>query len=499
MIYPGRPMGPARPLKTALFVLLAASLWAAAPASSKVIHYSIRSQAFRLGGFETILPKVWTKTPQRDGYITSFNARLVYANGRRVPIQRVMLHHIVFVDVGYPGGPVKTTSCPGRRAGESFWGTGEERERLVLPPGYGYHVDRRDSWRLQAMLMSHSLESQKLYVQYTFTMVTGRRLTPVKPLWLRANGCDPYPSYEVVGNEGPGSTDVRSYDWKLPVSGRIVAAGAHEHGSAKDMTITQPACDNRLLIDHKPLFGYPTDKVYRVRPILHEPGPIATAYFLSKTGIPVSRGDVLRVTGYYDGEYPHPQVMAISHVYIARDDSVTPGCHPIPADAHYYWTRRDGRPYAPRQAIPFNAYDQQTGRVVQIDRPPGDDVTAVSAASVQVADDGFHPANLTIDPGATVTWSWTGRATHNVFYADGPRVVDSGTLRPGSSYKYTFAVPGTYKLFCWLHPLTMHQVVTVTDSAAQFGARSPASQPRTVVQIPGDVDDGYGEGDGLGL
>src|SRR5436305_8627157 len=194
MIYPGRPMESARPPKRARLVLLAlaiAALAVPATAPAAVRHYTIRSQAFQLGGFETVLPKVWTKTPQRDGYITSFYARLVYANGKRVPIQRVMLHHIVFVDVGFPGGPVKTTSCPGRRAGESFWGTGEEHERLILPAGYGYKVDHRDSWRLQAMLMSHSLKSQKLYVQYSFTMVTGKKLTPVKPLWLRANGCDP--------------------------------------------------------------------------------------------------------------------------------------------------------------------------------------------------------------------------------------------------------------------------------------------------------------------
>src|SRR3954447_15273540 len=129
MIYPGRPMEPARPpkpVRIAVLAVLLALVLGAAPASGAVRHYVIRSQAFRLNGFETILPKVWTKTPRKDGYITSFYARLVYKDGRRVPIQKVMLHHIVFVDVGYPGGPVKTTSCPGRRAGESFWGTGEE-------------------------------------------------------------------------------------------------------------------------------------------------------------------------------------------------------------------------------------------------------------------------------------------------------------------------------------------------------------------------------------
>ena len=53
-----------------------------------------------------------------------------------------MLHHVVFNNDGPRGGPGKTSSCPGRR-GEPFYGTGEERQRLMLPPGYGYRVEER--------------------------------------------------------------------------------------------------------------------------------------------------------------------------------------------------------------------------------------------------------------------------------------------------------------------------------------------------------------------
>ena len=44
------------------------------------------------------------------------------------------------------------------------------------------------------------------------------------------------------------------------MNGRIVAAGGHLHGGAERMSLTQPACHNRKLLDTDPLFG-PVDKV----------------------------------------------------------------------------------------------------------------------------------------------------------------------------------------------------------------------------------------------
>jgi plastocyanin len=290
----------------------------------------------------------------------------------------------------------------------------------------------------------------------------------------------------------------------MPLSGRIVAVGAHMHGSAQKMTLTQPSCGNRTLVTNHPRYGLPNDEVYKMRPILHEPGPIATGYMLSHSGIPVHKGDTLRVTGYYDDDYPHPQVMAIQHVYVAIDKSVGPGCHAIPKDKSYFWTRKHGRLHGPREPIPFNTYDDATGKVHTIARPPGKDVFGGDAATVKVKDDGFYPANLTVNDDATVTWKWDGLLRHNVYYADGPRELSSASMIAPAKYQVKFSVPGTYKLFCWLHPVTMHEIVTVKDSddaaAAAFGNHPIGALPQhTVTAVPSGVDDGYGEGDGLGL
>ena len=192
---------------------------------------------FTLSGFQTILPKITVPTPKRSGYITRMDAWLVYEDGRRVSIRDVMLHHIVFINVGRD----KNGSCPGR-GGEPFWGTGEEKQPLILPEGYGYRIRKNDRWRMQTMLMSHSLRAHKVRVVYSVRMITGARLTRVKPLWLRANGCSTHPSYDIEGDLPPGSKHVKQSLWRMPLSGRIVAASGHLHGSSYGLTVKQPRC-----------------------------------------------------------------------------------------------------------------------------------------------------------------------------------------------------------------------------------------------------------------
>ena len=449
-----------RALGWSLALALIACLGGGVLADRAVAHertYTLRYGPVRLGGFETRTPKPMVDTPRRRGFIVGMNAHLVYASGRRVSIRRVMLHHVVFIN----RSAGRRTTCPGR-SGEPFWGTGEERQRLVLPAGYGYPVRAGDSWRMQAMLMSHSLARQRVYVEYRVRMVTGRRLHAVRPLWLRANGCSRHPSYDVDGGGAPGSTHHRSHDWRMPLSGRIVAAGAHLHGGSRGLTISQPRCGDRTLVRHDPRYGNPTDLVYRLRPVLHEPGPIATGYLMSRRGVPVLRGETLRVTGVYDNARPHPQVMAISHVYVAPDSGVERRCAPLPADRWTLWTRRDGVSEPPAVTVPLNGLDRR-GRPTEIDRPPGDEWIAGARATVLLRNGRFQPANLSIALGGTVSWRWIDPFPHNVLLANGPRNVASPTRSRGGRHLERFTYPGTYRLFCYLHPLTMHQVIRVRE------------------------------------
>jgi len=427
-----------------------------ASADARVETFKLTTQSFRLAGFQTIFPKLDVATPRRSGYVTRMDAYLVNERGRRVSIRDVMLHHIVFIT----SGERKNGSCPGR-GGEPFWGTGEEKQPLILPEGYGYEIGARDRWRMQTMLMSHSLKAHRVRVVYTVRMITGARLKRVKPLWLRANGCSKHPSYDIEGDQPEGAIHEKQSLWRMPLSGRIVAASGHLHGSSLGLKVRQPRCKDRTLIDQKPLYGFADDIVYRAKPILHEPGPVATGMFLSKTGIPVRKGEMLRVTGYYDAARPHPRVMAITHVYIAADRKAPRACEAIPRDAHIYWTRKDGRPDPPAIELPLNGLDKD-GQVVEIDRPPGKTrVVSSTATQVKVGAERFLPSNLSIARGTKIVWTFTDPSLHNILLASGPRHVASTTLTKGGRYVKTLFEPGTYKLFCYLHPITMTQVIDV--------------------------------------
>ncbi|MBA3746650.1 MAG: hypothetical protein H0W96_04045 [Solirubrobacterales bacterium] len=430
-----------------------------AAAQARVETFTLTSKPFTLSGFNTIFPKVHVPTPQRSGYITRMDAHLVDERGIRVSIRDVMLHHIVFINNGAPGID-KNSSCKGR-GGEPFWGTGEERQRLILPEGYGYKVAGRDRWRMQAMLMSHSLKAHRVRVVYRVRMVLDAKLTRVKPLWLRANGCTAHPSYDIQGDQGPGSVHKKSSLWRMPLSGRIVSAAAHLHGSSMSVTVDQPRCEDRQLIEQRPLYGFADDIVYRARPILHEPGPIATGHFVSKTGIPVRKGEMLRVTGRYDASRPHVQVMAITHVYIAPDREAPRACNPLPKDGRIFWTRKDGRFTAPVAPVPLNGIGDD-GLVREIERPPGEmKVVNGPSALVKLDDERFEPSNLSVPRGTDVVWRFEDFELHNVMLASGPRLISSTNKGKGFRYTKKLYQPGTYKLFCYLHPITMTQVIEV--------------------------------------
>ena len=458
-----------------LFLLCLAGAALAAPARAATVTKTLRAGPYHLDGFQTIRPKVWVQDPDVDGYVTQMNAWLVRRNGRRVPISRVMLHHVVFINVASERSR-RLTSC-GIRAGQPFYGTGEERQQLFLPPGYGYLVKAADRWRMQTMLMSHGLAGQNVYVEYRMRIVTGRRLTPVTPLWLRANrSCTGFPSYPVAGGGAPGSTDVHSFEWAMPFDGRIVAAGAHLHGSSKDMTISEPSCGDRVLVDHKPRYAAPSDLVYRIRPVLHEPGPVATGYFMSRTGVSVRRGERLRVTGFYDDARPHPQVMAISHVYLAPGRATKRRCAPLPADRRTLWTRHDGSFTPPVVTVPLNGIDAN-GRIVEIDRPRGATLVAGLSATVDMAGSAYRPANLSVEAGARITWRWRDPIEHNLMLANGPRNLTGPIKRGGFRMTRTLAVPGTYRMFCSLHPVTMQEVIVVRPPGTPAGAAPPSPAP----------------------
>jgi plastocyanin len=181
---------------------------------------------------------------------------------------------------------------------------------------------------------------------------------------------------------------------------------------------------------------------------------------LSRQGVPVVKGETLNVSADYDGQYNHAGVMGIMHLYMARGGVPGAPCAPMPGDVTNTQFRTDGRTAPPHVEIPLSALDDN-GRLTTIDHPPGPLFTLQTGTTIPITGEAFPKANLSIPEGATVTWRFIDHVKHKLFPASGPVIVSSGMLNDGAARRFRFTRPGVYKLFCPLHPVTMHQVITV--------------------------------------
>lgn len=80
-----------------------------------------------------------------------------------------------------------------------------------------------------------------------------------------------------------------------------------------------------------------------------------------------------------------------------------------------------------------------------------------SQDTVDIRDYGYHPQDITVPAGTTVTWVQDDSTIHTVTDAGS---FDSGTLSKGQRYSHTFRTPGTYAYVCTIHP-AMRGTVTV--------------------------------------
>jgi plastocyanin len=382
------------------------------------------------------------------------HARVVDRAGRQIPVRKIMLHHVLF------STPTRRdeTYCPG--ASERFYGTGEENQTLHLPPGYGYPITRGDRWKLNFMLMNHRPRYDESYLEYRMTIEDDPATVPVRPVWLGVTGCLRDPIFNVPGGDAPGSTFVRSHEWTAPADGRLIAAAGHAHGGTRSLELSQPRCGGRTLLRSMPRYGHPDNPVYHVLPVLHEPGPIDMSWWNSSVGIPIRQGEPLTVTARYDGRMPHTRAMGILHAYFAPSDGFADDCAPLPADATRVDEGRDGIDTPPKVVVPLTGLDRH-GRAHTITKPPGRMRVLERGAVVPVRGFSFAFRNLSVPLGASLTWRFFGSRIHNVTLANGPEGFASQHLSGGRRYRRRFTRPGTYRLFCSLHPIAMSQRVVV--------------------------------------
>jgi len=76
-------------------------------------------------------------------------------------------------------------------------------------------------------------------------------------------------------------------------------------------------------------------------------------------------------------------------------------------------------------------------------------------------------ANITINQGDTVRWTWRDTSTHTVTnMSSSAEIFDSGSITGnGMTYSYTFNVVGTNPYQCDFHPTSMNGIITVQSTA----------------------------------
>jgi plastocyanin len=97
----------------------------------------------------------------------------------------------------------------------------------------------------------------------------------------------------------------------------------------------------------------------------------------------------------------------------------------------------------------------------------------------------FQPRVLAVPLGSIVDFPNNDPIYHNVFSLSGPQPFDLGLYRSGESRMRTFTAPGTYRVFCNIHPQMSAMIVvapsgfaTVASSDGRFTLDLPAGRYR---------------------
>ena len=117
--------------------------------------------------------------------------------------------------------------------------------------------------------------------------------------------------------------------------------------------------------------------------------------------------------------------------------------------------------------------------------------------TVNMEDNHFEDADITVPVGTTVTWVQTGNHPHTTTSYDG--LWDSGIIPGGSggSFSFTFAEPGTYTYYCKPHESQgMVGSVTVTSDSGAATTQEVAGGGATT---SGPLPSSGGPGTPLGL
>ena len=449
-----------------VFGLLSALLPATASAEEKLLTlYSpaINTLPYVHDTHNVALRPNGKEAPAEPGYITGIKEQVLVdskdPNSEPLNNEKMMIHHFLYF------APGRVDQAPGSCWGGAGFiaGRGEEHPdgdfTNFIPTAIRgrYGITNRTAegtapgWLLMAMIMNHVKKPKRVYVRTRVWYTTEPR-EPISPVVVA--DCRHLPNlmaYDVPGDGGPGAEYVSRSTWTVPdgFSGRIFGAASHQHGGGKYQTLRSVTCDRELF--NAPVYHAPPDHIYNtIRPILHEPGPIANGTFNTTEGVPITGGEVLERTAVHDNANLHVAAMGFWALWVARDDSVQP-CSPMPGDL--------------REVTKPARYDSTPNygrKVPQLAPPRSSAFRPIGSSPLLVNDSNFAPGRITGRVNRPITWRFNGYAPHSVTVANGPIGFSSlYTGRTSGTYTFTPKRKGTYRLTCLIHPTTMGQTLVV--------------------------------------
>jgi plastocyanin len=90
---------------------------------------------------------------------------------------------------------------------------------------------------------------------------------------------------------------------------------------------------------------------------------------------------------------------------------------------------------------------------------------APAAVAVGIDNFTFNPQTLTVKAGTTVTWTNKDDIPHGIAVTNNA-FKRSQALDTDDSFAFTFATPGTYQYFCYIHPHMTGTIVVETATGS---------------------------------
>lgn len=116
----------------------------------------------------------------------------------------------------------------------------------------------------------------------------------------------------------------------------------------------------------------------------------------------------------------------------------------------------DATPAGHEHVTPVNTAIPATQDSASATANPGSEASQIVV--VQILDFAFDPPLLEIEPNTTVTFINQG-VDHTATSIGEPRLFDSGIMKTGDRFTFTFDAPGTFDYWCLLHPNMLGTIV----------------------------------------